>query len=1012
MDTNLLTAIRTSKGFSRSVTYLIIVAVLGVVLERSIYYTLRKLDAVPAENVVEKLNRVAPHKARLLGLSQETHDTVAQEKAPSKQASLSKTVVDVQDTLDVLAYELINKQDAVNTEKSLNELLDALQKYDRQTMASFDETKNFISQRQLAPVITQRHEEMVENYRSEMDSLLERLQEIRTAEQDEDKLIAVLAARKQLEEKQLKRSPQPFDPNDLNPTFKADPQNIPKLKKEAFTSASLFDNPYPKFAALGDFKYDTLVGANDPAYLAATAEITLSQAIKDKAAELTYDPVKIYQWVRNNIEWLPTWGAYQSADLTLSSLRGNAMDIASLTIALLRASGIPARYVHGTIELPADKFTNWTGDFANVEAAQHYARVGGIPTISVISGGQIKLMRLEHIWVEAAIDYFPSRGAKNREADTWVQMDPSYKQYEYKEGLDIAAISGLDGQSLADTFLASGTVNETEGWVQGFDPTIIQNAQIQAQQAMQDHIATMTDPTVGDITGGRKTIIQEYPVLPSSLPNHIVVTGTRYGELPDGLRNRMTFALGKDYLGQPDSPITLPMASLNNQRITLSFKPATADDEAALLALLPQGTITDVSQLPTSIPAYLINVIPELKLNGTVIKTGTAMRLGHELDFIYQVTRPVETQAPYTYKVAAGSFLAIAAMGQDVGVQQLINLQASINNTKAILEMQNQEQIGTLTRDDILGDMYYSGILGYFAQYSALSHILAVQQHANHSFAIGYGSYGYEPKVNYLFGLPHSIESGGVVMNVRVGNHVGTHTTDQQADVQFHQQIGMIGSALEHAIPEQMFVTPQNAGEAISAVKALAKAQLEGQRIYQITQENIDTALPNIHLDSDTVTAIQNAVMAGKEVTAHTDPVSIPGWSGAGYIVMDKDTGIGAYMISGGMNGGYYTMLSEAGAAVLGVTWLAVLAMGAVAMYLFAALMIVTFVAAMLAVYYGPSYAGYEQNVELIRFFAAASLFAVILNMLSPVALMLFTTYLAYVVVAEMVIVVYKYREK
>ncbi len=162
--------------------------------------------------------------------------------------------------------------------------------------------------------------------------------------------------------------------------------------------------------------------------------------------------------------------------------------------------------------------------------------------------------------------------------------------------------------------------------------------------------------------------------------------------------------------------------------------------------------------------------------------------------------------------------------------------------------------------------MFHAGVLGYFAEYNAMSHIMAVQQHANHSLAVGYGSYGYEPKVNYFFGLPHSIESGGVVMNVRVGNHVGTHTTDPQKDAQFHQQIGMIGSTLEHSIPEQMFVTPQNPGEAISAVKALAKAQLEGQRIYQITQENIDTALPNIHLDSDTVTAIQNAVMPGNEV--------------------------------------------------------------------------------------------------------------------------------------------------
>src|SRR5581483_2453069 len=121
------------------------------------------------------------------------------------------------------------------------------------------------------------------------------------------------------------------------------------------------DNPTVKLAAVGDFKFDKLAGASDPAYLAETTEVVLTDAIKAKAQELEYNPVKIYHWVRNHVEWLPTWGATQDADVTLGSQRGNAFDIASLLIALLRASGIPARYVHGTIEVPADKFKNWAG---------------------------------------------------------------------------------------------------------------------------------------------------------------------------------------------------------------------------------------------------------------------------------------------------------------------------------------------------------------------------------------------------------------------------------------------------------------------------------------------------------------------------------------------------------------------------------------------------------------------------------------------------------------------------
>ena len=67
-------------------------------------------------------------------------------------------------------------------------------------------------------------------------------------------------------------------------------------------------------------------------------------AIRAKAQELNHNPVAITHWVRNSIEWIPSWGSIQGADLTLSTRRGNAIDTASLTIALLRAAGIPARY--------------------------------------------------------------------------------------------------------------------------------------------------------------------------------------------------------------------------------------------------------------------------------------------------------------------------------------------------------------------------------------------------------------------------------------------------------------------------------------------------------------------------------------------------------------------------------------------------------------------------------------------------------------------------------------------
>jgi hypothetical protein len=44
---------------------------------------------------------------------------------------------------------------------------------------------------------------------------------------------------------------------------------------------------------------------------------------------------------------------------------------------------------------------------------------------------------------------------------------------------------------------------------------------------------------------------------------------------------------------------------------------------------------------------------------------------------------------------------------------------------------------------------------------------------------------------------------------------------------------------------------------------------------------------------------------SGKMVITHTESVSVPGWTGAGYIILDQATGSGAYKISGGANGGH-----------------------------------------------------------------------------------------------------------
>jgi hypothetical protein len=410
--------------------------------------------------------------------------------------------------------------------------------------------------------------------------------------------------------------------------------------------------------------------------------------------------------------------------------------------------------------------------------------------------------------------------------------------------------------------------------------------------------------------GGRKTIVQEFPNLPSALPSRLIVKGARYGEVPDTLRSRIIFAMGTDILGDLVNPKPLPYASINNHRVTLSFRPATTADEDALKSLLPAGEITDLNQLPKSIPSYLISVVPELKVEGTVVLAGTAMRLGEDLPLAFQLINPSSQSRIYQSPVVAGSYLAFAGIGGSVSSQKLSELKAKLESTKITLESQDQTQIASLTREDLLGDMFHAGVLGYYAEYLALGHLAGLSQKNHVQLMPSAGTYGYVPEVSYLFGFPRAIIPGGVEMDLdAVATATSTDGKDKTAWKNFNFQMGALSSALEHAIPEQMFVTPENPGEGVSAVKALQKAAQQGQRIYHITQANMATALPNLHFHPETLDEIRQALNSGKEVITHTDPISVPGWSGAGYVITDPETGAGAWKIGGGLNGAFLLFL-------------------------------------------------------------------------------------------------------
>jgi large repetitive protein len=89
---------------------------------------------------------------------------------------------------------------------------------------------------------------------------------------------------------------------------------------------------------------------SDPSLLASTVDAdTNDPFIQEEAAALDYSAQNIFNFLHTQIVYNSYLGSVRGARGTLWSLAGNALDTASLGVALMRASGIPAQYVSGTL---------------------------------------------------------------------------------------------------------------------------------------------------------------------------------------------------------------------------------------------------------------------------------------------------------------------------------------------------------------------------------------------------------------------------------------------------------------------------------------------------------------------------------------------------------------------------------------------------------------------------------------------------------------------------------------
>ena len=535
---------------------------------------------------------------------------------------------------------------------------------------------------------------------------------------------------------------------------------------------------------------------------------------------------------------------------------------------------------------------NWVGGFSDPMSAGNLIASGGIPVKGVVQGGKLAFLKMEHAWVEAYVPYGPSRGASAFGVKTWIPLDASYKQYTYKKGIDVQQITGFDPQSFINQITSTATINPTTGSVTNIFTTTVQGQLDAIKTTLSSYVNTnLPNATVGDVIGAKDIVQTNEDILPPTLPYTIIAVGNEFDQVPDNLRYQISITV-EDTSGVL-TPLTYntSLPAIAEKRLTLGYMPATQADAQALNTYGYYNT-----------PVYLVNLHPVLYINGTEVAVGDSIGMGQDALLTITFTPPNGSPDDIVHNIVASTYADIGIDPQIIP-EQLVNSSAT-RFQQAVNQLGQQINVNT---DDIIGEILNLHSLTYFYQVDAANRVIA---HGDVAYTMepAEALSTLSPDINYLFGSPVSIADLGMMLDAKRYIMQPASLSGDAIQVKtFMFNTGAYASMFEAATFDEL----HQSGAGISTVKVLTLANEQGIPIYSIDSSNISTILPLLHVSSDVVTDVQNAVNSGEKVIIPQHNIQYNDWNGTGYIILDPTTGAGDFEISGGLAGVWQTLLND-----------------------------------------------------------------------------------------------------
>ena len=609
------------------------------------------------------------------------------------------------------------------------------------------------------------------------------------------------------------------------------------------------------------------VGPDD---LTSTEEAPISGEIATLAQTLNWNPVSIYEYVKNTIETEWYWGCMKGAEETLHQGSGNDCDQAALLVALLRASGFPSRYVRGTIEFfagkdkPIGKVENLLGIEDPWKIAE-FLQKAGIPYSPVIEGGTISNFQIEHIWVESEIPYANYRGSIiDDRGKTWLGLDTSIKvkDFQYNNPADIYQQSAISNQLsvIRDEYLGSVQTQTPLGYLE----------------------AKLSAPgyQVSDFMRTKTLTPEVMNILPASMQFEQKRITNEYTEIPDILKHSVKFT-ATDTSTNKLFDITIDTLTISNKQIVLTYEPETVED---------QQIIDSYGGLDNT-PAYLVKLRPLLKVNGErVVVAEDGLLMGADYNLKMELISPNGAEKITTTHVA-GNLSVIGITAQKTGSNESFTI-AENDNAEEIFFKETQNYINRWNRaEDELASLMH------LAKTRPLPTVITV---------------GGVIDVTWLLDIPHGYEWKGVYVdaNSRAIEIVEVYGDTPSADERqktFMQLAALQGSVLEHRVFEDDLQV-----DSISTAKLFGIVNSNQSLIQTIDKTNSDALIPALSCDDAIKEDINNAANQGLTVKIPDQEMAFRDWTGIGYLKENPETKEAGYMLSGMIAGGMTAVSPDA----------------------------------------------------------------------------------------------------